>query len=134
MWMKSKIASVSFVQADIQQLWELEEMPGQHHSDLSCFLNFPVKRIDGSYEVGLLWKGNQRPGDNYDQAVHRLESLLYRLERSGRKRAYEEVLIDEYSKLHAVEKELQPDNHGYYLPPSCSCERRSCNYESASGV
>ena len=69
---KSKIASVSFVQADIQRLWELEEMPGQHHSDLSCFLNFPVKRKDGSYEVGLLWKGNQRPGGNYDQAAHRL--------------------------------------------------------------
>ena len=34
---KSKIASVSFVQADIQRLWELEEMPGQHHSDLSYF-------------------------------------------------------------------------------------------------
>ena len=73
---KSKIASVSFVQADIQRLWELEEMPGQHHSDLSCFFNFPVKRKDGSYDVGLLWKGNQRPCDNYDQAVHRLESLL----------------------------------------------------------
>ena len=70
---KSKIACVSFVQADIQRLWDLEEMPGQHHSGLSCFLNFPVKRKDGSYEVGLLWKGNQRPGDNYDQAVHQLE-------------------------------------------------------------
>ena len=80
---KNKIASVSFVQADIQRLWELEEMPGQHHSDLSYFLNFPVK-VDGSYEVGLLWKGNQRPGDNYDQAVHRLESL-YSLQHSGQK-------------------------------------------------
>ena len=37
---KSKIASVSFVQADIQRLWEQEGMPGQHHSDLSCFLFF----------------------------------------------------------------------------------------------
>ena len=64
-------------------------MPGQHHSDLSCFLNIPVKKKDGSYEVGLLRKGNQRPDDNYDQAVHRLESLFYRLERSGRKQAYE---------------------------------------------
>ena len=56
-----KIASVSFVQADIQRLWEQEGMPGQHHSDLSCFFvfffNIPVKRKDGSYEVGLLWKG-----------------------------------------------------------------------------
>ena len=43
-------------------------------------------------------------------------SLLCRLERSGRKRAYEEVLIDEHSKLHAVEKEPQPDKPGYYLP------------------
>ena len=64
-------------------------MPGQYRSDLSCFLNFPVKRKGRSYEVGLLWKGNQRPDDNYDQAVHRLESLFYRLERSGRKQAYE---------------------------------------------
>ena len=99
---KSKIASVSFVQADLQRLWELEEMPGQHHSGLSCFLNFPVKRKDGSYEVGLLWKGNQRPGDNYDQAVHSLESLLYRLERSGRKGAHEELLIDVYRCIQQI--------------------------------
>ena len=107
-------------------------MPGQHPSDLSCFLNFPVK-VDGSYEVGLLWKGNQRPGDNYDQAVHCLESLLYRLECSGQKRAYKEVLIDEYSKLDAIEKEPQPDKPGYYLPHH-AVVRRSCNYETASGV
>ena len=41
---------------------------------------------------------------------------MYRLERSGRKRAYEEVLIDEYSKLDTIEKEPQSDKPGYYLP------------------
>ena len=44
------------------------------------------------------------------------QALLKKLERQGTRAAYDKVLLTEYRKLDAIEKEMKPDSPGYYLP------------------
>ena len=51
--------------------------------------------------------------------------LLKRLEKSGRKAAYDSVLIDEYSALDTIEIEPQPEVSGYYIAYHAVCRQDS---------
>ena len=105
---------MAFVKADIERLWELENLPGDQMIEVDP--TFPLRKLGDRYEIGLLWKGCQRPKDNFWEAKERLASLLCKLDRNGQKEVYEDVLMREYSTLEAIEREPRPEEAGYYLP------------------
>ena len=43
-------------------------------------------------------------------------SLVQKLELSGKRPQYDDVLIKEYCELEAIEREPAPETEGYYLP------------------
>ena len=78
--------------------------------------DFPIERVGASYQVGLLWRSEQRPPDNYAQAMATAKSLLKKLELNGKRKLYDDVLISEYLSLDAIEREPHPELPGYYMP------------------
>ena len=59
--------SVSCVAAQVEQLWKLDEVPPATKNAP----DFPLRKTEDGYEVGLLWKSEQRPADNYAKPWHR---------------------------------------------------------------
>ena len=106
---------VNCVQSDIQALWELEQ-PVRTSSSNDNWPAFPLSKNEGGYEVGLLWRNTERPPDNRQQALAAATSLEKKLARSGKREAYDAVLLDEYQKLGAIEREPNPGSPGYYMP------------------
>ena len=103
---------VGSVQTDLEFLWRLEEP-----SESACSLPaFPLRKKGSTYEVGLLWKGDERPEDNRTQAMAAANSLVRKLELSGKRPQHDDVLIKEYCELEAIERESAPETEGYYLP------------------
>lgn len=56
---------VASVQTDLDCLWKLEE-PLVNAEALSVF---PLTKKEERYEVGLLWKSEERPKDSHSQAL-----------------------------------------------------------------
>ena len=106
--------NVSFVYTHpVERLWEQDD-PAVSEPHLP---SFPLIKKKEHYEIGLLWKGSERPGDNKKQAMAALKSSLKRLEtKPDAKSQYEGVLINEYAELEAIEQDPDPDSRGYYLP------------------
>ena len=86
---------VATIQTDIQVLWELEQPP----TTITTVPSFPLRKRNGSYEVGLLWKGEERPEDNKKAAVAAMKSLVKRLKDSGTFEQYENTLMRDYAEL-----------------------------------
>ena len=74
-----------------------------------------MHKNNNRYEVGLLWKNEDRPQDNRKQAISQAIALRKRLLRDGTLQEYKEVLIDEYLELGAIEEEHSTEQ-GYYMP------------------
>ena len=53
---------LSFVQANIECLWQLRVPPRE--ASTSRLPVFPLRHQGGRYEAGLLWKSEKRPDDN----------------------------------------------------------------------
>ena len=77
---------------------------------------FPLRTTSEGYEVGLLWKSSERPDDNRQQAQAMALRLVDKVDRTGQRTAYDNVLLGEYRDLDAVEEEPKPEELGYYLP------------------
>ena len=107
--------NVAYVTRQVEALWELDDIPNSNQTILPAF---PISYDKNArlYEVGLLWKGSQRPTDNKDQAEASAKALRRRLEKNGAIDDYENVLMKEYQDLNAIEKEDQPHKEGYYMP------------------
>ena len=61
---KLEAVNVHYVQNKIETLWEMEEpLQRADHPIL------PMTFQNGRYQVGLLWKGHERPDDNRSQAL-----------------------------------------------------------------
>ena len=86
---------------------------------------FPLVASNGSYEIGLLWKGTARPDSNESQVYALAKSQMARLDRDGTRDAYDKVLLQEYSELDAIEREPKPDTEGYYLPHHAVIRQKS---------
>ena len=58
----------------------------------------------GRYQVGLLWKGEERPDDNRNQALAVARHNLKRKLQDGTedRKCYDEVLLAEYSQLDDI--------------------------------
>ena len=74
-----------------------------------------MHKNNNRYEVGLLWKNEDRPQDNRKQAISQAIALRKRLLRDGTLQEYKKVLIDEYLELGAIEEEHSTEQ-GYYMP------------------
>ena len=86
---------------------------------------FPLVASNGSYEIGLLWKGTAGPDSNESQVYALAKSQMARLDRDGTRDAYDKVLLQEYSELDAIEREPKPDTEGYYLPHHAVIRQKS---------
>ena len=110
--MAQDVKSVSVHCVELERLWKMEEVP----DTAGRLPDFPLERSADGYQVGLLWRTERRPPDNLPQAMATAQALLKKLERQGTRAAYDKVLLTEYRKLDAIEKEMKPDSPGYYLP------------------
>ena len=106
--------NVSFVYTHlVERLWEQDD-PAVSEPHLP---SFPLIKKKEHYEIGLLWKGSERPGDNKKQAMATLNSSLKRLDtKPDAKSQYEGVLMNEYAEFEAIERDPDPGSRGYYLP------------------
>ena len=104
--------SVSCVETHVESWWKMDEVPHQ-----PCHVpDFPLLTTETGYQVGLLWKSERRPADNYAQAMAQAQSLIRQLKRNGKRDLYDSVLVHEYLELDAIEVEPHPDTAGYYMP------------------
>ena len=57
--------NVAYVTRQVEALWKLDDIPNSNQTILPAF---PISYDKNArlYEVGLLWKGSQRPTDNKD--------------------------------------------------------------------
>ena len=98
---------------EVDTLWEMEAPMKSEESPL-----LPMTFEKGRYQVGLLWKGEERPDDNRNQALavahHNLKHKLQ--DGTEDRKRYDKVLLTEYSQLDAIEEEPEPDSPGYYMP------------------
>ena len=78
----------------------------------------PMTFQNGRYQVGLLWKGHERPDDNRSQALAVTRNhLKHRLkDHTESRQRYDEVLLTEYTQLGAIGEDPDPDLPGYYMP------------------
>ena len=104
--------SVSCVETHVESWWKMDEVPHQP----SHVPDFPLLTTETGYQVGLLWKSERRPADNYAQAMAQAQSLIRQLKRNGKRDLYDSVLVHEYLELDAIEVEPYPDTAGYYMP------------------
>ena len=109
---ETKSATVSVSCIELDRLWKMEEVP----EIAETLPDFPIERQGPHYQVGLLWRSEKRPPANLNQAMAAAHSLLKQLQRRGQRPAYDDVLITEYLKLDAIEKEPHPEEAGYYMP------------------
>ena len=80
------------------------------------FTSFSVAHKNNNrYEVGLLWKKEDRSQDNRKQAISQAIALRKRLLGDGTLQEYKKVLIDEYLELGAIEEEHSTEQ-GYSMP------------------
>ena len=105
---------VRTMEEQVERLWAVEELPFQR--DKNSQPCFPMKKIEGRYEVGLMWKGVERPEDNCQSATAIAAKMAEKMDMRGSRESYESVLIDEYQQLQAIEAEPEPETEGYYLP------------------
>ena len=105
---------VRTIEEQVERLWAVEELPFQR--DKNSQPSFPMKKIEGHYEVGLMWKGVERPEDNHQTATAIAAKMAEKMDMRGSRESYESVLLDEYQQLEAIEAEPEPETEGYYLP------------------
>ena len=103
---------VSNIQTGIQVLWELDQPP----TTTTTLPSFPLRKINNSYELRLLWKTEERLADNKNAAESAVRSLIKRLQSSGEFENYEKILMGEYLELGAIELEPCPQEPGFYMP------------------
>ena len=110
---KKEAVNVHWVQSKIETLWEMESPLQREDSPV-----FPMSFPQGRYQVGLLWKGDERPHDNRVQAIAVANNQLnHRLkDQTENRQLYDEVLLTEYKQLGAIEQEPDPDSESYYMP------------------
>ena len=104
--------SVSCVETHVESWWKMDEVPHQPSHVPDC----PLLTTETGYQVGLLWKSERRPADNYAQAMAQAQSLIRQLKRNGKRDLYDSVLVHEYLELDAIEVEPHPHTAGYYMP------------------
>ena len=104
--------SVACIEARVERLWQLKEPP----SVTSHQPEFPIEQVGTQYQVGLLWRSDRRPPENYTQAMAAATKLMDRLNVKGKRQQYDNVLMREYSELGAIEREPNPEQPGYYMP------------------
>ena len=68
------------------------------------------------YQVGVLWRNERRPTDNYAQARVITTRLLEKLKRNGKRTLNDDVLIRDYRELGAIELEPCESDAEYYVP------------------
>ena len=107
------MARSSSLESQVERLFAIEELP---ITSEPTGPSFPLQRKDNMYEVGLLWKGDERPAENREQALALARRQVERLEKKERRAEYEDVLIKEYGQLDAIEDDPDPTETGYYLP------------------
>ena len=105
---------VRTMEEQVERLWAVEELPFQR--DKNSQPCFPMKKIEGRHEVGLMWKGVERPEDNRQSATAIAAKMAEKMDMRGSRESYESVLLDEYQQLEAIEAEPEPETEGYYLP------------------
>ena len=81
---------------------------GGLRSHPSRYAAYPLRKKGSTYEVGLLWKGDERPEDYRAQVMAATNSLVRKLELFGKRPQYDAVLIKEYCELEAIEREPAP--------------------------
>lgn len=100
---------VAYIKTLIEALWEIEQL-------LECSAKwpaFPMSIEDNRYTVGLLWKGEERPADNRQQALATADALPWKFHTRPEDRdVYDAVLLGEYQALAALEAEPKPDSPG----------------------
>ena len=64
----------------------------------------PLRTTSEGYEVSLLWKSNERSGDSLQQAKAMAWRLVDKVDRTGQRTAYDNVLFGKYPDLDAVEE------------------------------
>ena len=67
---------VAYIHNRVETLWEVEEPVGRNKK---CLPAFPLHKNNNRYEVGLLWKNEDRPQDNRKQAISQAIALRKRL-------------------------------------------------------
>ena len=87
--------TVSCVTAHIDKLWQLDQPPEQHQH----LPSFPLCRQGAGFQVGLLWRNERRPTDNYAQARVIATRLLEKLKLNGKRTLYDDMLIRDYHAL-----------------------------------
>ena len=108
----SQPVTVSCVTAHIDKLWQLDQPPERHQH----LPSFPLCRQGSGYQVGLLWRNERRPTDNYGQARVIAMRLLEKLKRNEKRTLYDDVLISEYRELGEIELEPRESDARYYVP------------------
>ena len=100
---------VSYVKAALDVLREMEAPVGKG----SNWPEFPMSLVDGMFVVGLLWRSEERPADNRQQAFAAAKSQVRKLEdNTDARRAYDQALLQEYVQLGALEVEPNPETEG----------------------
>ena len=79
--------------ASIEQLWKLEEPTLLSMEHLMPV--FPLHTTSEGCEVSL-WKSSERPDDNRQQAHAMAWRLVDKVDRTGQRTAYDNVLLGEY--------------------------------------
>ena len=120
-----EFCDVKTAEEKVERLWAIEDLPVEKKGCQRPA--FPITKVDKIYEVGLLWRGIERPEDNCFAVRGMAEKLVEKLENHGRREEYEGVLIEEYSRLDVIEKEPEPESKGVLHASSCCYERRGHN-------
>ena len=115
---KKEAVNVHWVQSKIETLWEMESPLQRNDSPV-----FPMSFSQGRCQVGLLWKGDERPHNNRAQAIAVANNQInHRLkDQTENRQLYDEVLLTEYRQLGAIEQEPDPDSEGFYKPHAPRC-------------
>ena len=108
---------IAFMKLPVEVLWEMEQPAKQTQSH--NWPVFPMTFEDQRYTIGLLWLNEKRPDDNREQTFSSAAHQLRRLSQSPDGTAcaaYDQVLLQEYQDLSAIEIDPEPEIKGYYLP------------------
>ena len=77
-----------------------------------------MRRPEGWYETGLLWKGNHPPlANNKEGSIKRLESLVKKLVKQPDMLAeYDSIIKDQLSQGIVERAEEEPSGKEFYIP------------------